>query len=412
MDFFNEIWITITKNPSRSFLTGFGVFWGMMILLSLVSVGDALVNNVKKNIAGFATNSCFIGTAETSKPYKGLQKGRQWEINNSDMPILRREANSAEVVSAICFKGIWDNNVRYGERKGTYNVIGVEPDFPKVLYIPILYGRNINEIDVQEHRKVCVIGNDIYNELFPEGGDVTGHMLNVGAIQYRIVGVRKTSTTSIYMGGHPNEQVILPITTLQQVYNLGETIHMVMATAKPNTEVTKVEEEIKATLKLLHQIAPDDQKATWSMNIEEQFKSFEYLILGLSILIWIVGLGTLISGAVGVTNIMLVTVRERTQEIGIRRALGASPWTILKQILAESTLLTFFSGVFGIVASVGIVQLAGMALANNELFGGIQVSFSIAVTALFILIAIGLLSGIVPARRALAIKPIEALSEE
>lgn len=412
MDFFNEIWLTISKNRSRSLLTGFGVFWGMMILLALVSMGDSLKSAVWSHVEGLATNSTFIGTSATSLPYKGLQKGRQWDIVNSDLPVIRREAPSADVVSAVSFKGEWDNNVRYGDRKGSYSILGVSPDFPKVMYIPILYGRNVNDIDIRERRKVCVIGNRIYRELFPEGGDVTGRMLRVGSIQYRIIGVRRKATMDIYIGGHPDEQVVLPLTTLQQVYNFGENIDMIMATAKPNTPVSLVEDEIKSTLKQLHSVAPDDQRATWSMNMEEQFKSVNYLMLGLTLLIWLVGIGTLISGAVGVSNIMLVTVRERTKEIGIRRALGASPRVIVCQILAESTLLTFLAGVLGIVAGVGVVQLAGMLLKDNEMFGTMQVSFSVAVCALILLILIGLLAGLLPASRALSIKPIEALSEE
>lgn len=412
MDFFNEIWLTISKNRSRSLLTGFGVFWGMMILLALVSMGDSLKSAVWSHVEGLATNSTFIGTSATSLPYKGLQKGRQWDIVNSDLPVIRREAPSADVVSAVSFKGEWDNNVRYGDRKGSYSILGVSPDFPKVMYIPILYGRNVNDIDLGERRKVCVIGNRVYRELFPEGGDVTGRMLRVGSIQYRIIGVRRKATMDIYIGGHPDEQVVLPLTTLQQVYNFGENIDMIMATAKPNTPVSLVEDEIKSTLKQLHSVAPDDQRATWSMNMEEQFKSVNYLMLGLTLLIWLVGIGTLISGAVGVSNIMLVTVRERTKEIGIRRALGASPRIIVRQILAESTLLTFLAGVLGIIAGVGVVQLAGMLLKDNEMFGTMQVSFLIAVCALILLILIGLLAGLLPASRALSIKPIEALSEE
>lgn len=412
MDFFNEIWATISKNRSRSLLTGFGVFWGMMILLALVSVGDSLKSAVWSHVEGLATNSTFIGTSTTSLPYKGLQKGRQWDIVNSDLPVLRREAPSADVISAVSFKGEWDNNVRYGDRKGSYSILGVSPDFPKVFYVPILYGRNVNDIDLGERRKVCVIGNRVYRELFPEGGDVTGRMLRVGSIQYRIIGVRRKATMDVYIGGHPDEQVVLPLTTLQQVYNFGEDIDIIMATAKPNTPVSLAEDEIKSALKQLHSVAPDDQRATWSMNMEEQFKSINYLMLGLTLLIWLVGIGTLISGAVGVSNIMLVTVRERTKEIGIRRALGASPRVIVRQILAESTLLTFLAGVLGIVAGVGVVQLAGFLLKDNEMFGTMQVSFSVAVGALILLILIGLLAGLLPASRALSIKPIEALSEE
>lgn len=217
----------------------------------------------------------------------------------------------------------------------------------------------------------------------------------------------------MYFSGHPDQQVQWPISTLQQANQLGENIHMIMATSQPNVAVSIVEKEIKTVLQDLYSIAPDDRRAIYMENMEEELKEFNLLVAGLTALIWLIGLGTLISGAVGVSNIMLVTVRERTKEIGIRRAIGASPWVIMKQILAESTLLTLLSGVLGIVAAVGVLRVAEMALKDNEMFSqNIQISFSIAIGGLLILLIVGLLAGILPVRRALAIKPIEALNEE
>ena len=411
MDFFEEIWATITKNRSRSILTGFGVFWGMMMLLVLVGLGQSLTQGIMANVEGFAINSCFVIPDRTSKPYKGLQKGRTWSIHNQDMPTIRHAATHADVIAPMCFGG--ESTVRFGTWHDEYNMVGITPDYPKILYIPLLYGREINEIDVQEKRKVCVIGNEVYNKLFPEGGNPVSKLLHIGNMQFRIVGVKQKTKSQVYLGGHPDQQVFWPISTLQQARQLGENIHLIMATAHSNTPVSIVEEELKTVLKDLYTIAPDDNRAMYTMNMEETLKAFQYLVVGLSALIWLIGLGTLISGAVGVSNIMLVTVRERTKEIGIRRAIGASPWVITKQILAESTLLTLLAGLLGIVAGVGVLQLAQQLLQGNEMFSqDMQISFGVAVGGLAILLLIGLLAGLLPARRALAIKPIEALNEE
>lgn len=411
MDFFEEIWATITRNRSRSILTGFGVFWGMMMLLVLVGLGQSLTSGIMANIEGFATNSCFVIPDRTSKPYKGLQKGRTWAIHNQDMPAIRSAVQYAETLAPMCFGG--ESSVRYGSWHEDYNLVGITSDYPKIMYVPLLYGRDINEIDVQEKRKVCVIGNEVYQKLFPEGGNPVGKNLHIGGMQLRIVGVKAKCRAQVHLGGHPDQQVMWPISTLQQARQLGENIHLIMATAQHNVPVQKVEEELKTILKELYTIAPDDNRAMYTMNMEETLKAFKYLVAGLSALIWLIGLGTLISGAVGVSNIMLVTVRERTKEIGIRRAIGASPWMIIKQILAESTLLTMLAGVLGIVAGVGVLQLAQQLLQGNEMFSqNMQISFGVAIGGLLILLVIGLLAGLLPARRALAIKPIEALNEE
>ena len=411
MDFFEEIWATISKNRSRSILTGFGVFWGMMMLLVLVGIGQSLTQGIMANVEGFAINSCFVIPDRTSKPYKGLQKGRTWAIHNSDMHTIRQAAKHAEEVAPMCFGD--QSMVRFGNWHEEYNIVGITSNYPDILYIPLLYGREINDIDVAEKRKVCVIGNEVYCKLFPEGGDPTGKLLHVGSMQFRIVGVKTKSKSQVSINGHPDQQLLWPISTLQQAYQLGENIHLIMATAQPNVAVSIVEEELKTILKELYTIAPDDNRAMYTVNMEETLKAFKYLVVGLSALIWLIGLGTLISGAVGVSNIMLVTVRERTKEIGIRRAIGASPWVITKQILAESTLLTLLAGLLGIVAAVGVLQIAQQLLQSNEMFSqDMQISFGIAIGGLVILLVIGLLAGLLPARRALAIKPIEALNEE
>ena len=411
MDFLSEIWQTITKNRSRSLLTAFGVFWGMLMLIVLIGLGNALTGGIYSNVSGFAMNSCTMGAAQTGKPYKGFQRGRQWEIVLSDLDIIREHVDGIEGLSPMVFTGT--KTISIGENHGDFQLVGVTADYPKVMVSPLLYGRFINEIDMRDKRKVCVIGIDVYRKLFPLGGNPIGQRIFCGSIQFTIVGVRKQNENSVYIGGNPDEMVQAPVTTIQKAYNFGESVHILMAVAKPGYPVSQIEKAIKDELKLLHNIAPDDDKALWGFNAEEEMKALTYLGLGLNALIWLIGLGTLISGAVGVSNIMLVTVRERTKEIGVRRAIGASPWLIMRQIIAESVVLTTLAGLAGIMAGVGAVLLTARVLEHADTFlKAPNVSFGVAIACLVIIVVIGILAGLLPALRALKIKPVEALSEE
>ena len=411
MDFLNEIWQTISKNKSRSLLTAFGVFWGMLMLMVLIGLGNALTTGIYSNVEGFALNSCAMGVSQTSLPYKGFQRGRSWDIVLSDLPKIKNQVPGIKCFSPMVFTN--SSTVSRGDKHENYRLVGVTSDYPKVMATQMLYGRFINTIDEKEKRKVCVIGIEVYNVLFPEGGNPVGQMIYCGSMQYTIVGVRAKNTNSVYIGGNPDKMVQAPLTTIQQVYNYGEVLHILMAVAEDGVPVKQIDKGIKDALKQIHQIHPDDEKAIWGFNAEEELKALGYLRIGLSALIWLIGLGTLISGAVGVSNIMLVTVRERTKEIGIRRAIGASPWVIARQIIAESTVLTALAGIVGIMTGVGLLAVIEPVLAQADTFmKNPQVSFTAAVMCLIIIIIIGILAGLLPAIRALKIKPIEALSEE
>ncbi len=411
MDFLREIWSTLSKNRSRSLLTAFGVFWGMLMLMILIGLGNALTTGIFSNVEGFAMNSCGLGASQTSLPYKGFQRGRSWDIVLSDLPKIKNQVQGIDCFSPMVFTG--NSTVSRGDKHENFRLVGVTSDYPKVMATQMLYGRFINTIDEQEKRKVCVIGIEVYNVLFPEGGNPVGQMIYCGSMQYTIVGVRSKNSNSVYIGGNPDKMVQAPLTTIQQVYNYGEVVHVLMAVAEDGVQVKQIEKGIKDALKHIHQIHPDDEKAIWGFNAEEELKALSYLRLGLSALIWLIGLGTLISGAVGVSNIMLVTVRERTKEIGIRRAIGASPWLIARQIIAESTVLTAVAGVIGIMTGVGILAILEPIMASSDTFlKNPQINFSVAVMCLVIIIIIGIAAGLLPAMRALKIKPIEALSEE
>ncbi|NMB37582.1 MAG: FtsX-like permease family protein [Bacteroidales bacterium] len=413
IDRWQEIWITITSNKSRSFLTAFGVFWGIFMLVLMVGSGNALQTGIFSQIEGFATNSVFFVTERTTEPYKGFRKGRVWHMTNSDLPIIRHRVDDLQYMSPVLFGGGRGNgkNVVRGDKGDSFMVKGCYPEYDLIEKSKMVYGRYINDIDIAEKRKVCVIGERVYEVLF-NGEDPVGKQIRVNGIYFQVIGVAR-STSEVSIGGRTAETVVLPFTTMQQAFNQGNVIHFLAATAKPGVDVKIIEEKITEVLKQQHQISPDDKSAVFSMNIEEQFKMFNYLGIGIAALIWIVGIGTLLAGAIGVSNIMLVTVRERTKEIGIRRALGATPNNIIGQIMSETVVLTVLAGIGGIVLGVGLLSAVGIALSQgDQFFKDPQISFSMAVASLIILIVVGLLAGLIPAKRAMMIKPVEAIAEE
>ena len=411
-DRWQEIWFTITHNKSRSIITAFGVFWGMFMLVVMVGAGVALEKGISSEIEGFATNSCFIWSEQTSVPYKGLKKGRYWNMYNEDIILLRQNIPEIQHIAPILFGGGQDNNVMRNDKSGTYSLKGNYPSYNLIDESKMIYGRYINDIDISEKRKVCVIGERVYEVLFPGNEDPLGKNIQVNGVYFQVIGVSR-HTSDVNIGGDAQETVVLPFTTMQQAFNQGNVVHFIAVTAMPGVKVKVIEDKIKAVLKNIHTISPDDKTAVGGMNIEDQFTMFLYLGIGIASLIWIVGLGTLLAGGIGVSNIMLVTVRERTKEIGIRRALGATPQNIIGQIISESVVLTMLAGIAGILLGVGLLHVVGILLSTgDQFFKDPQISFGVAIGALFILVVIGAFAGFLPANRALNIKPIEAIREE
>ncbi|OJV39643.1 MAG: ABC transporter ATP-binding protein [Bacteroidales bacterium 36-12] len=412
LDKFQEIWITITQNKSRSVLTAFGIFWGMFMLVMMVGAGAALEKGMWSQVEGFATNSCFVWTQPTSLPYKGFKKGRHWDMENKDYELLRANIPEIQYMAPMIFLGSSSNNVTRNDKAGAYYIKGVIPEYTLIDNQKLKLGRFINEVDISEGRKVCVIGERVYEVMFPHDENPLGKSIQIKGIYFQVVGVT-SSNANINIGGDGKETVLLPFSTMQKVYNMGKYIHFMAITADPGVKVKVVEDKVKATLKAANQISPDDNIAVGGMNMEEMFTMFLYLSIGVSSLIWIVGLGTLLAGAVGVSNIMLITVRERTKEIGIRRAMGATPRLIVNQIISESIMLTSLAGVAGLMFGVGMLTLTGKILANTDnMIKDPQISFNVAVGALIVIVIIGALAGFIPANRAMKIKPIEAIREE
>lgn len=417
LDNWQEIWVTITRNKLRSFLTGFGVFWGIFMLMILIGAGNSLQGGILSNFEGFASNSCFFWTGRTSEAYKGLRKGRWWSMDLKDIERIKQKAQSVQYISPVLFIGGGDKNVVRGQKTGTYDVRGIYPDHFKIEGQHILSGRLFNDLDIDASRKVCVIGKEVYETLFQPGEVAEGQYIRANGIYFQVIGViRPKSRASI--GGDVEKSIYLPFSTTQRAFNQGKDIWFMACTAKPGYPATMVEEEVKAIVKAAHNISPTDEKAMGSVNIEKQFQIFQNLFLGIDFLIWIVGLGALFSGIIGISNIMLVTVRERTREIGVRRALGAKPFSILVQILSESFVLTAIAGLSGLMFGVGILEIIYQAMtsavdgAGDSIFIPPFVSFTTAMVALGIIIFSGVLAGLMPAMRAMSIKAIDAIRDE
>jgi putative ABC transport system permease protein len=415
LDRVEETWITISRNKLRSFLTAFGVLWGIYMLTLMTGTGNGLKRGFVRGIDGFANNSCFIGAAPTSMPYQGFQKGRVWSIHNSDLKILTDSIPSIDLLSPVNYAPMNANNVVFEDRTGTFSIRGLYPNYAQIERQHFTYGRFINDLDIYQKRKVCVIGTKVAEELFPQIKNPLGQDIRINGIPYQVIGVAY-GISDVNIAGTKLENIIqVPLTTLQQLYNLGNEVYVLCVTSKSQIPVSQVEEEITKLLKKTNHIHPDDSRAVWSVNLEEEFNTFTNLFAGIDILIWIIGSGTLIAGIVGVSNIMLVTVRERTREIGIRRALGASPHTIISQILTESLVLTSIAGIPGLCFGVYTLFLADkywLQHVDNVFFYKPMITLGAAIVSIVILIVCGLLAGSIPAYRALRINTIDAIRDE
>ena len=414
IDTYREILDTLTRNKSRSLLTGFGVFWGVFMLVALIGGGNGLKEMLNKNFDGFAQNTVMIWAQQTTKPYKGFRKGRWWSMDYKDIERLHQRVPELNVVAPILFSP-WgkSNTAYYGEQKTIPKVQGVTPDYADVIAPRMYYGRFINDMDMREHRKVCVLGKKVYKELFKDGGDPCGRKIRVDSIYYEVIGVDYNTNSSVNFNGRAEERITLPLTLMQQTYNRGNEVDLIAATGYKGVVMSKITPRIRETIARAHYLDPTDEQGAMVFNTEILFQMLDNLFRGVNFLIWLVGLGTLLAGAIGVSNIMMVTVRERTTEIGIRRAIGATPKMILSQIISESIVLTLVAGMSGILFGVIILQM--LELGNTEdgiLQAHFQVDFWTAIFAALVVSAMGVLAGLAPAARAMSIKPVDAMRDE
>lgn len=410
IDTYREILDTITRNKSRSLLTGFGVFWGVFMLIVLIGGGQGLKEMLQQIFAGFATNTAIVWTEQTTKPYKGFRKGRYFTMVERDMDRLRQQVPELDIITPIMFGQ--SKNAVVGEYKYNANISGVSHDYDKVCSPMIRYGRFLNEMDVAHARKVCVIGKEVYKKLFPKGGDPCGKRIRVDDTYYQVVGV-DFKVNGISMNGRPDGLISIPYTVFRKAYNTGDMIHGIAVTGRPGVVMSSLTDRMRTVIARAHTVDPTDEKAVTLFNTEVLFAMLDNLFNGVNFLTWLVGIGTLLAGAIGVSNIMMVTVKERTTEIGIRRAIGATPRTILSQIMAESILLTAVAGMSGILLGVCILQMMEMGnTTDGILLAHFQVNFWTAIIATMLLSLLGALAGLAPAWRAMSIKPVDAMRDE
>lgn len=415
-DRWQEIFYSLKKNKMRTFLTAFGVFWGIFMLVVMLGAGKGLYNGVFYGMGDFATNSMFIWTQPTSVPYKGFPRGRQWNFTNEDTKAILDNIREIEVLAPRI-------NVRGGrveisrdKRSDFFRIVGDTPEYYKVDPVKMLEGRFINQKDLAQRRKIIVIGKKARDVLFDPDEDAIGKYLKIQGVYFEIAGVFKSKRAPNRGGDYQNEMVFMPVTTLQKTYNFGNVVGYYSVLAKSGIPVSRVEAKMKKYLARRHKISPDDERAFGSHNVEENIRNITNLFTGINLLSWFVGILTLTAGVIGISNIMLVIVKERTKEIGIQRAIGATPMKITSQIILESVFLTTIAGYIGLLLSTGIVEIVSALLRKAQVesffFRNPEVDFKVATLALIILIFFGALAGLIPARRAVKIKPIEALRSE
>jgi len=416
-DRWTEVYMALKSNRMRTFLTAFGVFWGIFMLIIMLGSGKGLENGVYYGMGDFATNSVFVWAQPTSKAYKGFKQGRRYHFNNDDTRAILDNVPEIKLLAPRiqARRGEGNNNVIRGLKTGVFNILGDVPDVNKIDPLDMQSGRFLNEIDLQKNRKIAVIGKRVKEVLFETEEEAVGDYIKINGIFFQVVGVFK-SMHSQGWGEWQDQCVFIPFTTLQKTYNYGTRVGHYSITSKDNYTASYVEDKVKALLKRRHKIHPDDERAIGSHNVEKEFIKINKLFMGISGLIWIVGIGTLIAGIIGVSNIMLFIVKKRTKEIGIQRAIGAPPSMIISSIITESVVLTALAGWVGLVIGVGLLELLSMALekggGDQAMFNHPEVDFNLAIMALGILVCAGILAGIIPAKRAVDIKPIDAIRDE
>ena len=411
VDSFREIADSLVRNKSRSLLTGFGVFWGVFMLLFMLGGGDGLKQLVEAEFEGFATNTGIMVSSQTSEPYKGYKEGRYWQLNYTDVERLKMMIPELETVTPSVSN--WGSTIVRGSNTSSGSFKGVYADFTKIEEPRMKYGRPLNEADILQERKVCMIGKRIYQDLFPEGGDPCGEFIQVGSVYYQIVGV-DFSSGNVSLNGRASQSVSVPLPVAQKILNRGKNVDMVCVTARSGVRMSDLEPRIRQIMARQHQYDPKDKQALVFINTEQMFALVDNLFTGVNFLILLVGLGTILAGVIGVSNIMMVTVKERTTEIGIRRAIGATPRDILSQIIMESISLTLVAGSFGIVFAVQLLRLLETIVRMNpdNPAASFQIGFWLAIVAALLLAVLGVVAGLAPASRAMAIKPVDAMRDE
>jgi putative ABC transport system permease protein len=407
IDSWQEILETIRKNRLRTFLTAFSVAWGILILVVLLGSGQGLSHGVEYQFRDDAINTIWMWSGQTSTPYRGLQPGRRVQFTNDDYEDIKSNVHRIDHITArFGIRGVL--KIVYRGQTASYNVRAVHPDHKYMEKTIVTEGRFINPLDIRGYRKVAVIGDRVKAQLM-KGRPAIGEYIQINGIPFLVVGVFTDEGSQGEL-----ETIYLPISTAQRAFNGANRIGMVMMTVgDAGLEESKaIVTNLRNRIAERHDFSPDDERAVFISNALEQFQRFVNLMGGIRMFIWVIGVGTLLAGVVGVSNIMLIAVKERTKEIGIRKALGATPWSIMNLVLQESVLVTAVAGYFGLVGGVALLELMARVIRGSDFFRNPSVDLTAALSATGILIAAGAIAGFFPARRAAAVRPVEALRDE
>ena len=406
IDLWREIFQSINKNRTRSLLSGFTVTFAILLFTILFGLANGLNNTFSEAFVDEASNAVFIRTGKTTKAHKGLQAGRRIQLKNRDFNFIREEFDvETEYIASKVFKNI---TASYKNKKNNYSLTAVNPDNQYVEKSKVFSGRYINQLDIGNKTKVIVIGKLVEEELFSKKSGL-GKYINLSGISYRVVGVFSDD------GGDDEERIIyMPLSTAQQIYGNNDYLDQINLTYNPKFDYNQAIDfglDLEKKLKSRFNIAPNDQRAVRVFNRAMQNKGINQMTSVLGILILVIGMGTLIAGIVGISNIMIFIVKERTKEIGIRKALGASPKSIISIILIESILITTIAGYIGLLLGAGILEWANTVL-KTYFITNPSVSKTLVISATLILIGAGTLAGYLPAKKASKIKPIVALRDD
>ena len=407
-DTWQEIYDSIRKNKVRTSITIIGVLWGIFLLVVLLGAARGMENGFKKLFGNFATNSVFVWTQSTDTPFKGFQEGRRFSLTMNDIEVLKAEYS--DEIKLLAPRNQTNNLVIKDFKSGNFKVSGDYPILDQIQKKHLLYGRFLNENDISSIAKVAVISEDMYKQLFDKDEFPIGQYIKINSISYKVIGVYKPSNTIDFDG----DCAYIPFSTFKKVYNTANKVDWMMITAHDGTDIEQMESDVLLTLKGLHKVHPDDERAFGSVNLGERIGKVTGFITGMQFLTWFVGIATLIAGIFAIGNILLITVKERTKEIGIRRAIGATPKSIRQQIVLESVFLTTVAGMLGIIFGSIVLFIIDTAFGQGEDAALVNptVDIPIILIAFATLIVLGTLIGLIPAHMATVVKPIEALREE
>ncbi len=406
-DQLQEIFYTLEKNKLRAILTGLTVSWGIFMLILLLGSGYGLENGVHAAFREDAVNSLWIHSGKTSIPYKGLKRGRDVSFHNPDVGQLGRGVHQTEFISGRLYLGS-GATVVYGKKTGNFQVVGVSHEYDRIENYVARKGRLLNHRDERQVRKAAILGIEVQNELFQNQYAIGKHILIMG-VPFQVVGVFDDP------GDEWNQdRIFIPISTMQKVFNKNDLVHNIAMTldAKDEAEAMAIETRIRNLLARRHTFSPKDKQALFTHNSLIEYTMYMDLFANIRLFIWVIGIGSIVAGVVSISNIMLITVKERTREIGIRKALGATPKSVIHMILIESIMITFGFGYVGLVAGIGVLEMMGEYIQGVAYFKDPEINMGVAIGALLVLVLSGALAGMFPARRAARIRPIDALRDE